>query len=123
MVEVEFEGDDVIFIVKGIHKLWALKSQLTIPQAHILAVRRDDTVLHAWKGWKAPGTKIPNILTAGTFYLEGEQVFWDVSHAEGALVIDLEDEQYKRLIIEVEHPEAVIEALASAIERNRAQRG
>ncbi|WP_434154009.1 hypothetical protein [Pseudomonas sp. JZ134] len=119
MVEIEIEGNNVVFTVKGIHKLWALKSQLTIPQSHILAARQDDTVLQSWKGWKAPGTKIPNILTAGTFYLEGEQVFWDVSHAERAIIIDLEDEQYKRLIIEVEHPEGAIELLSSLIEANK----
>jgi hypothetical protein len=119
MVEIEIQGTNVVFTVKGIHKLWALKSQLSIPQAHILAVRQDEAALQGWKGWKAPGTKIPNILTAGTFYLEGEQVFWDVSHAERAIIIDLEDEQYKCLIIEVEHPAGAIEQLTGIIKANR----
>jgi hypothetical protein len=111
MVEVSLEGDMVVFNVKGLHKLWALKSRLEIPREHIRSVRHDPSVVHGWKGWKAPGTYVPGLIVAGTFYLDGQTIFWDVSHAERAVVIELEDEDYKRLIVEVEDPEAVVQML------------
>ena len=41
MVNVVIQGDRVRFEVEGWDRLWALKSQLEIPLAHIRAVRWD----------------------------------------------------------------------------------
>ena len=34
MVTITREGDNFVFEIKGLHKLWAFKSQLTIPAEH-----------------------------------------------------------------------------------------
>jgi hypothetical protein len=62
-----------------------------------------------------PGTQIPGILTAGTFYQSDGAVFYDVHDPERTIVIDLEHEHYKRLVIEVENPDAVVVVLRAAI--------
>ena len=67
MVEIIRDGPTIVFNVKGMHQGWALKSRLEIPAAHIRGARRDPSVVKGWKGWRAPGTSIPGILTAGTF--------------------------------------------------------
>lgn len=41
MVDVQIAGDRVIFRVEGSDKLWALRSQLEIPVAHITGVQID----------------------------------------------------------------------------------
>ncbi len=64
-----------------------------------------------WKGWKAPGTYIPTIITAGTFYKDGNKIFWDVSDMDKCILIDLKDEDYQQLIVEVENPEETIKLL------------
>ena len=108
MVSVSQQGDDILFTVQGLHKLWALKSSLTIPRAHIRGARQDAEALnHWWKGWRV-GTHVPGLLTAGTFYFEGQQIFWDVANIDHAIIIDLHDENYQQLIIEVEDPAAVL---------------
>lgn len=56
------------------------------------------------KGIKAPGTNIPGHLVAGSFRKDGEWTFFDVHNSEKILVIDLENEHYKRLVVEVEDP-------------------
>jgi hypothetical protein len=114
MIEVRREGDRVLFEVEGMHKVWALKSRLEIPLAHIRGARRDPKAVHGWKGWKAPGTYVPGLITAGTFYLHGERIFWDVRNPENAIVVDLDDDTYSQLIIEVEHPDATVELLTTA---------
>jgi len=34
MVAVQPEGDTVVFTIEGLHKLWALRSELRIPRAY-----------------------------------------------------------------------------------------
>ncbi len=112
MVSIQKYDNNVIFEVIGLHKLWAFKSQLTIPIHHILNVYQDiNYVTKWWKGWRMPGTDIPTILTAGTFYNDGNKIFWDVSDSEKCIIIDLKDESYNQLIIEVENPFEAIEIL------------
>ncbi|ALD20515.1 hypothetical protein [Hymenobacter sp. DG25A] len=114
MVEVTKEGSNILFNVKGLHKLWAFKSQLQIPAAHIRSARQDaEAVKGWWKGWRMPGTSIPGLFNAGTFFKDDRRIFWDVYHQKKAVIIELEHEEYDQLIIEVENPEAVIALLSS----------
>ena len=115
MVEVTKDGNNVLFQVKGLHKLWAFKNQLQIPLGHIKSIRQDPEILKGWwKGFRAPGTHIPGIIAAGTFLQQDKRIFWDVHHAENALIIELEHDEYDELIIEVEKPVSVIELLSPA---------
>lgn len=112
MVSIQKQDSNFIFEVIGMHKLWAFKSQLMIPIEHIAKVSQDnDYVKKCWKGWRMPGTSIPAIITAGTFYSDGNKSFWDVVDTEKCIIIDLTDESYNQLIIEVENPAEAIEIL------------
>ncbi|UOQ67249.1 PH domain-containing protein [Hymenobacter volaticus] len=112
MVEVSKEGDSAVFNVKGLHKLWAFKSQIQIPLAHIRGARQDAEALKGWwKGFRAPGTHVPGLITAGTFYQDDKRIFWDVHNSENAVIIDLVHDEYNQLIVEVEDPAAVIALL------------
>lgn len=122
MVEVSVHGDRVRFEVEGWDKLWALRSQLEIPLAHIKDVRVDtDAARGWWHGIRMAGTQLPGVLLAGTFYQAGEGwVFFDVHDPERTVVLELEHEHYRRLVIEVADPAAVVEQLRSAIARSAA---
>ncbi|MEM1127760.1 MAG: hypothetical protein AAGI71_13995 [Bacteroidota bacterium] len=111
MVDVRLEGDTVVFDVRGLHQLWAFKGRLDVPRAHIQGARRDPDVVQSWKGWRAPGTSVPGLITAGTFHLDGDRIFWDVSDASKAIVVDLADHDYRQLVIEVANPDAVVALL------------
>src|SRR6267378_5051511 len=112
MVNIEIVGDKAIFEVQGWDKLWSLRSRLEIPLAHIKGAYVDPEPAMGWfQGIKLGGTDLPNIFKAGTFYQEGGLVFWDVRHPEKTIVIELEHERYKKLIIEVENTEREIQNL------------
>lgn len=113
MVQVTRDGDKILFDVEGLHRLWALRSRLEIPRLHIRGARRDASAVRAWKGWRAPGTSVPGLITAGTFHLDGKRIFWDVSNPDNAVVVELEDEKYNELIVEVEDPDAVVSLLGA----------
>lgn len=67
------------------------------------------------KGLKAPGTAIPGIFYAGTFYDGGDKVFLDVRHANKAIVIELKNEDFKRLVVEVENPAEAVALIQDKI--------
>ena len=118
MVSVTQQGNDILFTVQGLHKVWAFKSSLTIPRAHIAGVRQDAAAARDLHGFRALGTSVPWVIKAGTFYLYGEDglqpTFVDVMNPEQVVVIDLHDENYQQLIIEVENPGAVLALLGGA---------
>jgi len=115
VTEVEITQDALIVHVKGMDRLWSLKSRLEIPLSHVLGAEADPKVAseHS-RGLRAPGTHLPGVITAGTFYQEGDRVFWDVHDPEKAIVIRLKDERYARLVIEVDDPPATVAAIEEA---------
>lgn len=65
------------FQVEGHDRLWAFRSRLEIPLAHIEGVSHDpEQVGRWWHGIKVLGTDVPGLFAAGTFYYHGELVFW-----------------------------------------------
>ncbi len=116
MVDLSVADGMLILHVRGADKLWAFKSSLEIPLQHIAGIRVDSTLAHGWyHGIRMPGTNIPGVLTAGTFYQDGKRVFWDVHNPDRTIVIELRDERYNELVVEVEHPNFAIEMVEAAL--------
>lgn len=115
MVNVTVDGGRAVFEVEGWDKLWALRSRLEIPLTHITDVAYDpDQVGRWWHGWKVAGTDMPGLFAMGTFYYHGELVFWDVRDPASTIIVSLDHERYKKLIVEVADPEAVVASLRHA---------
>jgi len=116
MVTISVEGDRLVLAVEGWDKLWALRSRLEIPLAHIRGAHAEpDVSIGLFTGLKLAGTHVPGVLSAGTFVHRDGLVFWDVHHPERAIVIDLEHEHYRRLMVEVEDPPAAVRAIESGM--------
>ena len=104
MVSVTLNDDTFIFEIKGFHKIWAMESKITISKENIIRAYQNKNEFTFWSGFRMPGTEIPGIITAGTFYKKGRN-FWDVMNKKNSLIVELKDSYYKKLIIEVENPE------------------
>jgi len=112
MVEISFIEDRLHLEVKGLDKLWAFKSELDIPLRHIRDVRNDpDAASGWWHGIKLIGTQLPGVITAGQFYQHGQRVFWDVRNPANSIIIELHDDRYGELIVEVNDPLAAVERI------------
>jgi hypothetical protein len=93
-----------------------MRSRLDLPLASVRAVRFDPQVARGlWKGVSAPGTHIPGLIIAGTFYQDDKRIFWDVHDPARTVVIELVGQRYDQLIVEVHDPETVVKMLESAI--------
>lgn len=109
MVTVQREHDKIIFKVEGWDKIFAFKSNLEIPVANITAAYADpDIQMNFLDSLKLLGTNIPQLFRAGTFYQHKEIIFWDVRNTKNVIVVELEHEHFKKLIIEVENPEQAV---------------
>ncbi|HEV2211131.1 MAG TPA: hypothetical protein VG167_20390 [Verrucomicrobiae bacterium] len=120
VVQITQAGRKLILEVEGWDKLWAFKSRLEVPQENIRSVRADPEVAKGlWKGIRAPGTHLPGVIIAGTYYQHGQRIFWDVKDPEKAIVIELSDERYNELIVEVEEPARTVREIQAMISRDR----
>jgi len=114
MVDLTVSGDMLLVNVRGADKVWALKGSLELRLDHITGVRTDPEIVKGWyHGVRFPGTHLPGVITAGTYYQDGKRVFWDVHNPECAVVIDLCDEMYDRLVVEVADPEEAVALIGS----------
>jgi hypothetical protein len=116
LVDISIGEGKLTLRVRGADKLWALKSSLEIPLVHVAGVRADPEAARGWyHGIRMPGTNVPGVITAGTFYQHGQRVFWDVHHPENTIVIQLHDERYNELIVEVADPKSAVELIQNAM--------
>ena len=117
MAEVELTEGALLIHVRALDRLFALRSRLEIPLPHVLGAEVDPEVAPPswWKSLRPTATQIPGVVTAGTFYQEGERVFWDVHDPEKVVVIRLSDERYARLVMGVDDPPATVRAIREAL--------
>lgn len=113
--EISISDNALIIDIRGADRLWALKSRLEIPLAHVTGAGSAEAEARKWlHGVRLVGTEVPGVLAAGRFYSHGEWVFWDVHHPAKAIGIDLHDEHYSRLVIEADDPAAEIRRIRDA---------
>ncbi len=116
MVEISIVDGTLLCAVQGLDKLWALKSQIAVPLEHITGATVDPEAARGWwHGLRMPGTQIPGVITAGTFYWDGRRVFYDVHDPDNTIVVALDHDSYDQLVIEVADPESDAARINSAI--------
>jgi hypothetical protein len=117
VVDIEIDDGIVTFRVAGLHKVWTLKSTVRVMLRNIVDVRAGAAAVPAGSaGWRLPGTWLPGVITAGSFWKRGQWTFWDVMRPERALVVTLKDHRYARLVVEVARPEEELRRLRQAAE-------
>lgn len=119
MATISVDGDQLRVDIHKLDKLWTLTSRLAIPLAHVRGATADPGIAREPKGVRGPGAHIPGVLVAGSFEQDGERIFWDVHDSSKAVVIELEDEKYRRLIVEVDDPRATADLVEQAISHAR----
>jgi hypothetical protein len=115
MVDITVQDGKFVFEVEGWDKLWALRSRLEIPIAHVKSARIDEDAAKGWwHGVKVGGADIPGLITAGMFYTRGRLVFYDTHKPEHTIVVDLDHDNYDALIIQVRDPAGAVKMITDA---------
>ncbi len=117
MAHVLIENDHLLVQLQGWHRVWALTRAVRVPVDHVRGATVDPGIVHEPKGLRAPGLFVPGAAVIGTFSRDGERNFWDVRDGSHAIVIELTQERFTRLIVDVEHPRAVVDLINQATSR------
>jgi hypothetical protein len=87
----------------GWEQLWAFyfNADLKVPLAHITEV---STELPAsdWREVRLPGTFLPGVIKAGTYYTPNGREFWYVTQRDRYLTLKLENEFYNRIVLAID---------------------
>jgi hypothetical protein len=76
-------------------------NQFTIPLQHIERATIAEPQ-SSWAELRAPGTFLPGIIKAGTYYTRRGKEFWYVTGEQNYLTLELTDEPYQRMIFTLE---------------------
>lgn len=115
MASVAVEGDRLVVRPLGWHKIWAMRGSLSVPLRSVSAVHlRTRESLSSRLGLRMPGTSLPGIYAAGTFVSKQRRQFWVAAKAEYLLVIELDGEEYQRVVLQVADANAVIATVQAA---------
>lgn len=110
MVTIVKSDDKFIFKISPWHQIWSLKSKIIISKKDVVNVYQDTSELKKWKGFRI-GTQIPGVITAGTFSWKGKRNFWDVMKNKNTIIVELRNNIYNKLYIEVKNPAESISIL------------
>lgn len=103
MNEITVTADELVVVPHGLDKLWSFTRELRIPLTHVRGATADPGVIDEPRGMRAPGLAMPGKY-AGSFHRDGDVTFWNVSDPRDNLVIELQDEKYRRLVLTVTDP-------------------
>ena len=121
MTTIEILGGKLQLTVNGLDVILAFKRHLEIPLAHVSgAVVGIAPAAHEQlrRSWKAPGSSVPGVLTAGSYVDDGRWMFWDVHHSgEHAITITIAHERYEAIVVDVEDPAATVAKIEYFLQR------
>jgi hypothetical protein len=115
MVDIDVEGQYLVVRVRGFSRVWALRRRIRVPLASIRAANVAPDAVHGmWKGLRMPGTHLPNLIVAGTYYKQGERRFYDVRRGGPAIELELEGASYDRIIVQVRDADDAVRRIRAA---------
>jgi hypothetical protein len=120
MAKITVEHSELIVEIEGIDTLWALRSQLEIPLMHVRGAALGNALANDMLQ-QTGGTRVPGAVAAAGMLQRGDQVYWEVQDATKAVMIELTDERYGRLVVEVDDPATVVTRINRAVEERRAR--
>jgi len=109
MNRVSIKKDVIEIKIDGMDILWAMKKSLIIPKTSVMSVYVKPDNFKA-PVFRFPGTYIPKIILSGTYYGKNRKEFWS-SHFKDAIVFELKNYKYNRVVIDVKNPQKIIDEL------------
>jgi hypothetical protein len=109
-VTVDQQKQKLIIDVVALERLWVHNSHFEIPLAHVKGASINPEVAKnvPYPSHVSDDPQWSTPISAGTFYQHGNRVFWEVSDPSKAVVIELKDDQFAELVIQVDDPASVV---------------
>ena len=117
MTSVGIAGDGRVVTMRGLDRLWALRRRVVVPLAHVRGATADPGVTRESAGFRAPGTHVPRVITAGTYVKDGDRTFWNLRASQQPVVVELTGERFTRLVLGVDDARSTAERIERALTR------
>jgi hypothetical protein len=114
MPKMEIVDNTLNVELTGAEKFATFSGNLSFPMSHVKSVAVDEAAADHL-GLRAPGVHLPGVFAAGTYYHDGDRQFVYWHEDDIAVVINLSDEKYDRLIVGVSGTRADADALVARI--------
>jgi hypothetical protein len=111
VAEIRVENGEVEVYLSMLERVGALHGEIRVPLSSVRAAR---VVQDAWpelRGIRAPGTGLPGQIMLGTCRGSFGKDFCAVYKHRPAIIVDLEGEEYQRLIVTQDDPWVTIGVL------------
>lgn len=115
MNKLRLNGDQVELHLTGLDMLLTLRRKIEFPISSVSSVSVEPSGRNTPPLLRAPGTYVPRLVTAGTFRGEDRKEFWNVRRAKRQLIINIEGENYTKLVLGLKDPDEKAEMLSSAL--------
>lgn len=112
---VKIEGKNIIFEIHGADVILAIKRSITIPIEHVMSVSTDKVSWEPFQQLKVVGTGFPGIIKDGLYLSNDGLLFFEMHHPDKCITVTLNNEQYKKIIFEVQDKEYVAKIIRDAI--------
>ena len=113
MTTLTLQNDTLEISMGPLEMIFALRRKFEIPLENVQRVQTENLSLaRLYRGIRAPGTHVPGLIVAGTYYKDNQRTFWSVRRGQDIITVDLaEDEHYDRLVLGVQDGEQVIDKI------------
>ena len=117
-MDVFIENNTLHITFKGWEKVWSLKRAFSIPLLNV-AFATTKKPVWSWFELRAPGTFLPSVIKAGTFYTRRGKEFWYVQKHKRTLTIELKNYSFKRINLSLNNNKALAEIINNAVKKKR----
>lgn len=99
---------------RGLDRLWGFRAKIEVPLTHVRGATVDPAARREARGLRGPGLAFFG-KRVGTFYRDGDRTYWNVSGRGTAIVIELADEHFTRLIVSVQRADALVDRINNSL--------
>ena len=115
-MNLSVSGDSVRIEWEWYEQLWAFQFQsvFEISLTHVQQATTSEP-RSSWTELRAPGTCVPGLIKAGTYYTDRGKEFWYVTNSQTYLTLELQNEPYCRIILTVDYNDLWCDRINAAI--------
>jgi hypothetical protein len=116
MATVTTDGIDMRVELHGWERAWAMRRRIVVPLGWVASIERSDPKeAMRPRGLRAPGSYLPRVIAAGSYWTRRGWSFWSVRHRDRAVAIRLREGRYRKIVVDVDDPDATVREVGAAI--------
>jgi hypothetical protein len=109
------DGHDLVLHLHAVEKAEGVHGDIRVPLRAVSEVHAVDSAWPHLRGWRAPGTGVPNVVAVGTRRGEFGKDFAAVHGTGPAVVVVLVGAEYGRLVVTLDDATQVAGAIQQAL--------